>query len=106
MARAKYSELSDYDAEGRKIIEKSAASVVDIPFDWSEWITDVSDTISSYSVSESGSMTIDSHSRTGNVITVWVSGGDSGSRGLVTCTITTAAGRIESITAVVMIGTH
>lgn len=87
---------------------KDPAAVLDYAFDWTAWLTAASspaDTIASYVLTveereaedkdpdDESDLVIDAHSRSGAVVTLWLSEGFVGSRLMVTCHITTAGGR-------------
>ncbi len=73
---------------------KDPSAVLDYVFDWTGWLA-TGETISSYTVTAQSGITLDSDSATDDTVTVWLSGGTSGSRYRVSCKITTNAGRID-----------
>jgi len=73
---------------------KDPSAVLDYAFDWTGWLA-TGETISSYTVTAQSGITLDSDSATDDTVTVWLSGGTSGSRYRVSCKITTNAGRID-----------
>lgn len=77
--------------------KKDPDSVLDYTFDWTSWLAEKSDTIASYAVAvdEGDGLAIDSHSRSGGVVTVWLSGGTEGTTYLVRCRVVTTGGRTE-----------
>lgn len=79
------------DAENIPVIEKAAADVFDYTFDWTDHLTDIGDSVLSYTVTVDSNGVKDTDSRTGNLITVWVSGGSPNRIILITCIITTAS---------------
>ena len=78
--------------EGLPTIDKDPDATLDYAWEWSDWLA--GDSISSHTVTVSG-VTKASDTRVGTKVTAWISGGTVGTPGLATCTITTAAGRIE-----------
>lgn len=95
---ATYSELG----ANRPSIAKDPAAVLDYSFDWSAWLSGVSDAISSFSITASG-VTVDSSARVGALVTVWCSGGIVDSTTSVTCRIVTTGGRTEDRTIYLLI---
>jgi len=73
-------------------IVKDPAEVLDYTFDWSAYLADITDTITSVAFEVVGAV-IDSSSHTTTSATAWVSGGVAGSTATVTCAIETAEGR-------------
>lgn len=73
---------------------KDPDSVLDYSVDWSPWLTERSDTITSIAVTASG-VTVNSSAFQSGIVTVWLSGGVTGYGGYVTCEITTAGGRTD-----------
>lgn len=71
-------------------------AVLDYGFNWTGWLDD-GDTISTFEVIVDG-VTLDSATRSGSVITAWISGGTVGRRATVTCRITTTEGRTDDRT--------
>jgi hypothetical protein len=84
--------------DGLPVIEKIDTSVLDYSFDWRKWLTPISDSISSFTVTADDGITIDSESQLNGIVTVFISGGTSGITYDVTCKITTDDGRIDSRT--------
>lgn len=70
--------------------EKDPADVIDYPVDFGPLLQ--TDTISTATVVGTN-VTINSSSTSGNIVTVWVSGGTHGCTGEVKITIVTAGGR-------------
>ena len=60
-----------------------------------DWLTALSDTAASHTVTAEAGITIDSSSLTAGVVQVWLSGGTDGTTYKITATITTAAGRVK-----------
>lgn len=75
------------------IVTKQPAEVQDYDVSFSEWLTALSDTSASYTVTADTGITVDSFSITGGVVKVWLSGGIDGVTYKVTVTLTTAGGR-------------
>lgn len=72
---------------------KDPQAVLDYAFDWSAWLAE-GEIITAHDAT-AGGVRLDSASRAGAVVTVWVSGGIVGSRARITCEITTNAGRTD-----------
>ena len=86
------------------IFIKDPDAVLDYAFNWSDWLdsdNSPAETIFSYTITISGggdspiSLTNDSDSKTGDIITVWLSGGTVGEIYRVACKIVTTEGRTE-----------
>jgi len=86
------------DREGYASIKKDKDSVEDFSRDWSGYLSDDSDTISTSTWAvESGSVTIDSSSNSTTKANVWLSG-NPGSMSVVRNRIVTAQGRTRDWT--------
>lgn len=72
-------------------IEKQAAEVTDVRFNFGDWLTDKGDTIASVSVVAEAGLTVLNVSNLNGVVLAFLSGGTVGSAYKVTCTITTAS---------------
>lgn len=87
MTTETYSEIGN----PRPWIAKDPDAVLDYSFDWATegWLAE-GESISTYSISVDG-VTLDSHSRSGGVVTAWVSGGTAqpGEVASITCSVTT-----------------
>jgi hypothetical protein len=82
---------------------KDPDAVLDFDFDWSaKWLA-TGETISTFTVSRTGDVVIDSSAQSGGVVTVWLSGGTAGTTATVTCRITTNQGRTDDRTITVRI---
>lgn len=83
------------DDTGKSVIEKDPLALLDYPFDWSAWLTDVGDTIASALITITGpdaALVENSHTISGaNKVIVWLSGGTAGRKYKVDCKITCAA---------------
>ncbi|MEU7338727.1 hypothetical protein [Streptomyces sp. NPDC007074] len=74
---------------------KDPAELLDYTWDWTPWLAEVSDTISSATVVATDGLTaVGEPSVNGALVTQRVSGGDVGKLSAVTCQITTASGLI------------
>lgn len=73
----------------RPWIAKDPDAVLDYSFDWGAWLAE-GELISSYVVTVDG-VTLNSHARSVDVVTAWVSGGtpDPGETASITCKVTT-----------------
>lgn len=85
----------DIDSRGRLFILKDPDATLDFPFDWTEWLTDIDDTIFLVDiiVDTANGLVLASQSHTTTTATAWVSGGTVGSYAFVTCRIFTTKGR-------------
>lgn len=83
MTTETYSEIGN----PRPSIAKDPDARLDYSFDWTDWLAD-GEAISTYAVTVDG-VTKESDSRSGAVVTAWVSGGTAGDVASVTCSITT-----------------
>jgi hypothetical protein len=88
------------DARGRLTIDKDPGATLDYPFDWSDFLTPLADSIASASASAVGVTLVGTPAVSGNVVTIWAQGGSVGQAAAITCTITTASApaRIEPMT--------
>lgn len=77
-------------------VTKDPNAVLDYVFDWTEWLTG-GDTISTHEVLVTGA-TLGSSTRSGAVVTAWISGGTVNQAASVTCRITTTLGRTDDRT--------
>lgn len=70
-------------------IRKDPDAILDYSFDWEteDWLA-AGESVSSYVVTVDG-VTLSTHSRTGGIVTAWVSGGTVGEVASITCQITT-----------------
>lgn len=82
-------------------IKKDPAALRDYGFDWSDYLDDLSDTISSSMWSADTGITIASTSNTTTTALVWLSGGTAGSQYRVVNTITTTGGRTDQRTLLI-----
>lgn len=74
---------------------------LDYQFDWTPWLTEAGDTISTQVTTPASGLTLVSSSHDGFVVTAWVtidSGTPKGRLLELNCKITTAAGRIDERT--------
>jgi hypothetical protein len=71
---------------------KDPEAILDYTIDWSEWLPE-GDTLAAATWTVPAGLTLDSQSNTEALATGWLSGGLLGSTYVVTCHITTAAGR-------------
>lgn len=69
---------------------KDPSAVLDYSFDWKtkDWLQ-VGETIESYVITVPSGLTKDSDSKSGGIVTVWLSGGTAGENYVVACLITT-----------------
>lgn len=76
---------------------KDSASTLDYRFDWAAWM-ETGDTISAAAVTVPAGLTETAETFDDTSVTVWVSGGTTGTDYQVTCQITTTAGRVDERT--------
>lgn len=83
-------------------IVKDANAVLDYPFNWAEWLDDISDVIASAAVIADAGITLDTTAPhtlgyiiVGQRVTVWLSGGTVNTTYRVTCRVTTVGGRTD-----------
>lgn len=81
---------------------KDPTAVLDYAFDWTSWL-DLDETIESHSITLDDGLNLDDHHIAGGVITVWLSGGTSGTRYAVHCHITTSAAREDTRTITILV---
>jgi len=87
------------DTDGLLTIDKDPQAVLDYVFDWSAWLSAISDTITGTPLFTVGAgLTLASQSNTTLTATAFVSGGTVGSKAPVSCRITTAGGRTDERT--------
>lgn len=86
------------DAKGRQTIDKDPGATLDYPFDWTDFLTGISDTIQSVSAAAVGVTVQGVPTFSGMVATVWATGGVVGTPATLTCTIVTVGGRTEPMT--------
>lgn len=73
---------------------KDANAVLDWEFDWSDWL-DAGETISSHTMTVGTGLVKDSSANSTTAVTVWLSGGTSGTTYTVTCRVVTSASRTD-----------
>jgi len=81
---------------------KDPDAILDYSNDWSSWLV-TGDTIASSQWLPASGITIDNDSLTTTLTTVWLSGGTTGSRYSLTNRITTAQGRTDDRTIVIVV---
>lgn len=75
---------------------KQPNEVIDYPVDFTDWMAEhAGDSISGYTVTPAGGISLATHRRDGNVITAVLAGGTNGQRYKITVSITTAAGLVK-----------
>lgn len=70
---------------------KYPSDVLDYYWDFAKFLG--TDTISDHSVTATGGVAVDSHDRTGSIVTMWLSGGNANRMSVISIEITTVAGR-------------
>jgi hypothetical protein len=81
------------DANGKASIIKDPSENLDYSFDWTSWLSEPADTIATAVFAVTGA-TLGTTSNTTTLATAFVSGGEINTTATLTCTITTAQGRI------------
>ena len=81
---------------------KDPDATLDWAFDWTSWLVDA-ETIVSHTILTDGTVTEDSSSDDGGVVTVWLSGGEVRDNAEVTCRIVTDQGRTDDRTITVRV---
>jgi hypothetical protein len=88
------------DAKGRLVITKDPQATLDYQFDWSAYLTPITDTIAgvNFTLSGSDSASLATSSFNATSATAWVSGGQVGETIQVDCKITTSSvpARVDS----------
>lgn len=74
--------------------QKYPTEKLDFAFDFSATLVE-GETITAQTVSAQTGLTVSDESQADGVVTFWLEGGTSGEYYLVTCTVTTSAGRID-----------
>lgn len=91
------------DAQGIPTIRKAANAHLDYSFDWTAWLAALSDSITAFELVVPSGITLQSSLRVGGVVTAWMEGGKPGATYPVRCRITTAGGREDERTIMVMV---
>lgn len=86
----------------QKLFLKGPSSVLEYIFDWTDWLQ-TGDLISAHTITVAEGITKDSSSENQGIVTVWLSGGASGSTYPMSCQIETSMGRKEKFTVDVMV---
>lgn len=73
---------------------KDPTAILDWNFDWTDWLS-AGETLLTATFTATAGITVTSSSFTTTVGTVWLSGGNPGTPYLVTCHVTTSAGRAD-----------
>lgn len=85
------------NSDGWPVIDKDPDAILDYSIDWTEWLADVSDTISTATVTVSG-ITKNTSSNTQTKVTAWLKGGIASQMPSATFQIVTAGGRTDERT--------
>jgi hypothetical protein len=84
------------DAAGKATIFKDPGAVLDYTFDWTAWLADIADAITTHTITVPTGITKNSSSVTGgNKVVAWISGGAAGTTYQITCQIVTTGGRTD-----------
>lgn len=79
-------------------IIKDPGARLDYTWDWTDWLTGISDTIESAVVTPSGTLTATPGAVSAGRVTSYVAGGTAGATETVVCRVTTVGGRIDERT--------
>jgi hypothetical protein len=91
-------------ASGKKSAIKDPDALLDFPFEWADWLTDIGDTYSTHEFltvdpdDATTPLVVENSDHLSGVITAFVSGGTLGKTHELTCRITTVGGRIDDRT--------
>ena len=85
------------DRSGKATITKDPDATLDYAIDLSEWLDDITDTLSALTVTGDG-VTIASSSIVGQTCVAWISGGTVGQTASATFRFTTSGGRTDDRT--------
>jgi len=83
------------------VFRKDVDAILDYQIDWSDWLG--SDTIATSTWTIPSGITQDSATNTNTTATVWLSGGTAGTAYTLTNRITTAAGRTQDQSIVILV---
>lgn len=83
--------------------QKQPADVLDYDFDYSDWLEDRADTISTFSITADAGITVGASAHVSGVVKVFLSGGTDGSSYKITCTVVTTGARTKQAEIVVKI---
>ena len=81
---------------------KDSDAVLDYEFNWTDWLSP-SETISSYVITASPGITVDSDTNTEDKVTVWLSSGTAGQPYTVACRVTTNQARTDERTMTIRV---
>jgi hypothetical protein len=84
---------------GLPLIEKDVEANLDYPFKWTDWLAEISDTISTKLITAEAGITADA----GTIVGTTVSGGMVSKTYRVSCRITTVGGRIDERTILIKV---
>ena len=88
--------MTDTFTTGSKpTLKKDPEALLDYIWDWTDYLTDISDTIETYTVAVEEPLVVEEYDRLGNKITAFISGGVAGTTSVATCHITTVGGRAD-----------
>jgi hypothetical protein len=85
------------NSDGWPVIDKDPEAVLDYSIDWTDWLADVSDTISAATVTVSG-ITKNTSTNTSVKVTAWLQGGVPAQMPSATYQIVTTGGRTDERT--------
>lgn len=80
---------------GKATILKDPQAVLDYIFDWTAWLDDISDALSTHVVTVPTGISLDSSSIVGKTVVAWLSGGVAGTTYKIQCKITTTGARTD-----------
>lgn len=73
---------------------KDVDSILDYGVNWDEWVEE-GEAITSHTITAEAGITVDSSTESSGIVTIWLSGGTSGTTYNVACKIITDKGRTE-----------
>jgi hypothetical protein len=79
----------------KSTITKDPNAVLDYTFDWTLWLDDITDSISTHTIVPETGIVCDSSTISGKTVIAWISGGTDGTTYRVACRIVTTGGRTE-----------
>lgn len=85
-------------SNGKPTILKDPDAILDYSWDWTDWLADVADTISSKTIIAQSPLVVVSSSVVSGIVTAFISGGVVGTTYSVTARINTVGGRIDDRT--------
>jgi hypothetical protein len=85
-----------------KTWNKDPSAVKDYYWDWTKWMTP-GDSLSTIAFDTTNTLVVDSYEVIGSKVKAMVSGGDPNSEGIISCSIVTSQGRVDTKSALFII---